>query len=67
MKVQTKTISPVGPQRAGPIWLRYAAPAAFDPLAARMIPWFFWAAALLVLALAGAPLAAAAALRISLD
>ncbi len=50
MNAQTKPINPAVPERAGPIWLRYAAPAAFDPLAARMIPWFFWAAALLAIA-----------------
>ena len=32
---------------AGPGWLRYAAPAAFDPLAGRMAPWFFALAAIL--------------------
>ena len=37
-------------QGAGSIWLRYAAPAAFDPLAARMIPWFFAVATLLGIA-----------------
>ncbi len=35
---------------AASFWLRYAAPAAFDPLAARMIPWFFGLAAVLGLA-----------------
>ena len=34
----------------GPLWLRYAAPSAFDPLAARLIPWFFTLAALLTVA-----------------
>jgi heme exporter protein C len=38
------------PPHSGPIWLRYAAPLAFDPLAGRMIPWFFALAAILGIA-----------------
>ena len=41
--------APAAP-RTGSLWLRYAAPPAFDPLAARMMPWFFTLAALLALA-----------------
>lgn len=50
MNAQTKPPNYARPERAGSIWLRYAAPAAFDPLAARMIPWFFAAAAMLGIA-----------------
>jgi len=50
MNVPTKTRREARYERAGSIWLRYAAPVAFDRLAARMIPWFFWAAALLAIA-----------------
>jgi heme exporter protein C len=32
------------------IWWRFASPAAFYPLAGRLMPWFVWAAALLTLA-----------------
>jgi len=46
MSAQTKPVNQAPRERAGAIWLRYAAPLAFDPLAARMIPWFFAAAAL---------------------
>jgi heme exporter protein C len=31
-------------------WLRYSSPAAFYPLAGRLIPWFAWLAAILILA-----------------
>ena len=41
--------APAAP-RTGSLWLRYAAPPAFDPLAARMMPWFFTLAALFALA-----------------
>ena len=36
-----------GSVAVGSGWLRYAAPAAFDPLAGRMAPWFFGLAAIL--------------------
>ncbi|MBL8383315.1 MAG: cytochrome c biogenesis protein CcsA [Burkholderiales bacterium] len=44
--------APGAPRRAaaGPLWLRYAAPVAFAPLARRMTPWFFAAAAVLAVA-----------------
>ena len=42
--------NPARPPHTGPIWLRYAAPLAFDPLAGRMIPWFFALAAILGIA-----------------
>ncbi len=47
MNAETKSLDYARAERAGSIWLRYAAPLALDPLAARMIPWFFAAAALL--------------------
>ena len=50
MNAETKSLDYARAERAGSIWLRYAAPLAFDPLAARMIPWFFAAATLLGMA-----------------
>lgn len=50
MNAQTKPPNYARPERSRSIWLRYAAPATFDPLAARMIPWFFMAATLLGIA-----------------
>ena len=50
MNVETKPLNPARRESAPAFWLRYAAPAAFDPLAARMIPWFFSLAAVLGLA-----------------
>ena len=50
MTKANQTRNPERPQHTGPAWLRFAAPLAFDPLAARLIPWFFALAAILGIA-----------------
>jgi heme exporter protein C len=42
-----QTIADRAEQPGAPLWLRYASPQAFYPLAGRLIPWFAWLAGLL--------------------